>query len=313
MGKIKKEQVKRFFFSLCISIFVWGYVTNMHNPVQTKTLSNVPVEIENLEVLESQNLAIDYNTQVTTSVVVEGRYSDIQNISTKDISAKLDLSDLALKEGSNTIVLDIKPTNTSIRIVKEKTLFQVKLDIVKLLQKEIPVIVNSVGSLEDNYISGEVELSKEKVIVSGTKESLDEIKYALAIIDFDSASKDIETKVKLKAVNKVGDVASNIVMKDKEIDLFVPIYYSKEVPVEIKFKNNIPNGYKVEKYSLNYSSITIVGDKEVLDKVSSISTEEISLYNKYSDFDKRIQLVLPDGVKTKNNITSVYGSFYIKK
>ena len=313
MGKINKEQLGTFLFSLCISIFIWGYVTNMHNPVQTKTLTGVPININNLEVLESQNLAIDTSALTSVNVVVEGRYSDIQNVNQKDISVEMDLSDLALKEGSNNVLLDIKSLNQNIKIVKEKTPLQTKIEIVKLLQKEIPIIVNAVGDLEANYIAEEPILSKEKIICSGTKEALNDIKYASATVELNGATDDINITSQIKAINKVGDEATNVILKDKEIELLVPIKYVKEVPIELKMKNEVPTGHKLSKFTLDKNSIFIVGQRDKVENVESISTEEIDLSRRYCDFDKRLDLIFPDGIKSKNNITSVYGSFVITK
>lgn len=313
MGNFSKGQVARFLISLCISIFLWGYVTNMHDPVQRKTLTNVPISIESLEVLESQNLAIDAKSPAVVNVVVEGRYSVIQNVSSKDISVTMDLSDLALKEGSNTILLNISSLNKDIKIVKEKTSLQTKIEIVKLLQKEIPIIVNAIGDLDSNYIAGEPLLSKDKVIASGTKEALNDVKYVMATVELNGATNTIKTTSQLKAINKVGNEATNIILKDKEIDLSIPINFVKEVPVELQTKNNVPYGHKLDKFVLDRTSIYIVGSKKVLDKITSIKTEELDLSRRYYDFDKKLNLVFPNGVESKNNITSVYGSFVVTK
>lgn len=313
MGKFSKGQVARFLVSLCISIFLWGYVTNMHDPVQRKTLINVPVSIENLEVLESQNLAIDAKSPAVVNVVVEGRYSAIQNVSNKDVSVTMDLSDLALKEGSNTILLNVSSLNKDIKIVKEKTSLQTKIDVVKLLQKEIPIIVNAIGDLDANYITGEPLLSKDKAIASGTKEALNDVKYVVATVELNGATNTIKTTSQLKAINKVGNEATNIILKDKEIDLSIPINFVKEVPIELRTKNNVPNGHKLDKFVLDKTSIAIVGPKKVIDKITSIKTEELDLSRRYYDFDKKLNLVFPNGVGSKNNITSVYGSFVVTK
>lgn len=312
MGKIEKNKIIRFFISLCISIFIWGYVTNMHNPIQHKVLNNVPIMIVNPDVLASQNLAIDTSSNTSVTVVVEGRYSDIQNITNKDVEVKMDLTDLALKEGSNNISIDVSSLNKNIKIVKEKTSLQSKIDIVKLLQKEIPVVVNATGELPSNYVAGEPIVTKDKVICSGTKEALNDIKYASAIIEFTNNDvADIKESVQLKVINKVGEESTNVILKDKEIEVTVPILYYKEVPIELITKNSIPSSRKLEKYTLDKNTIIILGCKDVLDKTTSIKTEELDLSRRYYDFDKQLKLVFPEGVESKNGVYSVYGSFIV--
>lgn len=313
MGKNNKEKITRLFISLIISLFIWGYVTNMYNPFQTKTISNVPITVNNLDVLSSQNLALDSSSTSSVNVVIEGRYSDIQNISAKDVSVTADLNDLALKEGTNNIVLNITSLNDKITIVEKKTSLQAKVELVKLLQKEIPVMVVLSGELEKNYVSGEPVLSKDKVICSGTKDSLSDVKYAVANVDITGVQNTINSKVELKVLNKVGDEATSVTLKDKEITVNIPIKFAKEVPIKVVFKNSLPYGYKMGKQTIDKTFVTIVGEKKFVDNIKYIETEPLDLSRRYYDFDKRLNLVFPDGISSKSNTNFVYGSFEITK
>lgn len=313
MGNFNKEKITRLFISLFISLFIWGYVTNMYNPIQTKTISNVPITVNNLDALLSQNLALDSSSTSAVNVVVEGRYSDIQNLTTKDVSVTADLNDLALKEGTNNIVLNITSLNNKIQIVEKKTSLQAKIEVVKLLQKEIPVMVVLSGELDKNYVSGEPVLAKDKVICTGTKDSLNDVKYAVATVDITNAKNSIDSKFELKVLNKVGDEVSNVNLKDKEITVNVPIKFAKDVPVKIIFKNSLPYGYKIENQTIDKTSITIIGEKSIVDTIKYIETEPLDLSRRYYDFDKRLSLVFPEGISSKSNTNFVYSSFEITK
>lgn len=313
MGNFNKEKITRLFISLFISLFIWGYVTNMYNPIQTKTISNVPITVNNLDALLSQNLALDSSSTSSVNVVVEGRYSDIQNLTAKDVSVTADLNDLALKEGTNNIVLNITSLNNKIQIVEKKTSLQAKIEVVKLLQKEIPVMVVLSGELDKNYVSGEPVLAKDKVICTGTKDSLNDVKYAVATVDITNAKNSIDSKFELKVLNKVGDEVSNVNLKDKEITVNVPIKFAKDVPIKIVFKNSLPYGYKIENQTIDKTSITIIGEKNIVDTIKYIETEPLDLSRRYYDFDKRLSLVFPEGISSKSNTNFVYSSFEITK
>lgn len=309
----KKGKVIRFLLCLTVSVFIWGYVTNMHNPIQSKIISNVPVQIVNSETLETQNLAIDTSSLLSgVNVVVEGRYSDIQSIETSDVSVTMDLEDLALKEGTNTVAIDTVSNNPALRIVDKKTPTQLKIEVSKLLQKEFPVVIAASGDLPDNYVSGEPILPKDKVIASGTKEALDDIKYIVANVDLNNATRDINKNVTLKAINKVGNETTSISLKDKELNVHIPINYVKEVKISLDIKNQVPKGKVLDKYTFDTNTIKIIGKKNVLDKINEIKTEALDLSRRFYDFEKRVPLVFPEGVKSKNNITSVYTSFIIQ-
>lgn len=311
MVYFQKDKISRFIMSLALSLLVWIYVTNMDNPIQTKTFTNVPISYLNVEGIETQNLAVDSDKTPTESVTVQGRYSDISEASISDISASIDFKDLAVKEGINTISLNVESTNNKIEIVKEKTPTQIKVDIEKLIQKEFYIVTNGTGNINPQYVNLDPVLSKNKVLCSGTKSTIDSIEKVVAFIDLTGATKDISKTVELIPINKFGEKVEHIVLKDRAIDVSVPIKFKKEVPITLNISSYPNNGYKIEKYSLDKKNITIVGDKSVLDEITSISTEPLDFTRRYYDFEKRVKLSLPDGVSTSDNSNTIYVSFEI--
>lgn len=312
MVKIKEIPIIRFIGSVTLATLVWVYVANGLNPIQTKTISSVPVTVLNADSLVAQNLAVDSSNIEHINVNIEGRYSDIQNFSADDILATVDVKDLALKEGDNNLLLSLKSLKPNVRVLDNPSTAQVKVNISQLLQKEFPLIITATGTLPDGYINGESELSKEKIIVTGTKEQLDDIKHVSANVDIDNATQDINTTVELQAINKLGKEATDVSLKDKELTVNIPIYYSKEVPIELDIKKGTPLRKTLSDYSLSTSSVTIIGDKASIDKINSIRTEAVDLSRRYYDFEKTLALVIPNGIQTKDDVRSTYVSFIIK-
>lgn len=127
MVKYNKTKIAQLLICLLLSLFTWAYVTNMENPIQTKTFNNIPVTIMNSDTLVSKNLAVDSASITNFTVVVEGRYTEIQKVKESDIVATIDVKDLALKEGINTVNISVSSSNNNISIVKEKTSSQVQI------------------------------------------------------------------------------------------------------------------------------------------------------------------------------------------
>ena len=314
MESIKKDKINLFLLALLVALYVWGYVTNLANPIQTKTLNDIPITLLNLDSLEAQNLSINSNSLPKISVVLEGRFSNLQQFDSSKISASVDLQDLALKEGTNILLVDIESSDSSVKIVKEKTTMKAEVTVEKIVQKEIPLVVQTIGTLEENYIALEAEASKSKIIVSGSKEDLDSIKHILATIDLQNADSDITANAKLKAINKYGEESTGVILKDKEIEITIPVRYSKTVPIEVDISNNPSNGYTLSSSTLRIKNVTIYGDKAVLDKITSIKTEGVDLSRRYYDFDKLLTLKFPEGIAPINDeVTSTYCTFIIEK
>lgn len=312
MEKNCKENLIRFSLSLIIAILIWAYVANMHNPIQTKTLTNVPIEVINSEHLISQNLAVDSKSLLSGSVVVEGRFSDIQNVSNDDIKVVANFKDLVLKEGTNTLPVTVSSNNTLLRINEKKTVYQAKININKLVKKDFVIDILTTGDLQEGYIIGTPVSNKSKVEVIGTKEELKNIDRINAVIDVSGATSDIKSKVVLTAIDKEGNVNEDIILVDNEVDVIVPVLYSKKVFIDLDIKQSVPKGKELKSYSLEKDYVTLIGRKQILDKIDTIKTEGIDLSRRYYDFDKKISLRIPEGVAIKEEIASVYASFTIE-
>lgn len=314
MDTNKKQSFLTFVISLLIALYVWGYVTNLRNPIQTKTFNDIAIEVINGEGLETQNLSINSNSIPKVTAVVQGRFSELQSFDASQISAKIDFQDLALKEGKNVVLVDVESTNSLVHIIKEKTTMKVELDIEKIVQKEIPIVVQLIGNPMNDFIALEPTIAKEKIIVSGSKNDIEDLKHIVAAIDISSANEDITSNVKLKALNKYGEESKNVILKDKELEVVVPIKFTKTLPIEVSISDTLSKNYELISSQVRNNKVTVYGDKSILDGISSLKTETIDLSRRYSDFDKLASINFPEGVSPVNkDNSSVYVSFVIEK
>lgn len=314
MEKCLKEKISVFLISFIAAVFIWLYVANMQNPMQTKTFSDVPINIVNLEGLEEQNLSVKSKSLEKLTVTVEGRFTELQKFDNSMINAELNLQDLILKEGKNLVTVDISSMNTNVKIIKEKTDVNVELQIEKIISKEFPIVLQTTGAVKNDYMMGEPIFPLPNIICSGTQEDINAIKQITASINLADESSEISTKVPLKVVNKNNEELKGVILKVKETDVKIPVYYKKEVPVELNITNGLSEGYKLTDKRLSVTKIQIYGEKSVLDKINIIKTEGIDLSRRYSDFDRLLPLAFPEGVKPVNATSiSTYASFIIEK
>ena len=93
--------------SLAIAIFVWLFVQTTTNPVETRQFT-VPLETRGAEILQSKGLQIEYPVTSVT-IDVRGRLKNFSSLSTLDIDAFIDLSNIdAAAVQSLPIVIDIQ-------------------------------------------------------------------------------------------------------------------------------------------------------------------------------------------------------------
>ena len=104
MNKFKRNY-KIKIISLLSSIVLWLYVMATVDPEETKLFENVPVTITNISELNDKNLVIYPKKELTTSVYVTGKLSNIKKISKSDINVYGQINSPI--EGNNEVYLKV--------------------------------------------------------------------------------------------------------------------------------------------------------------------------------------------------------------
>ena len=100
-----KHNYKIKIISLLSAIVLWMYVMATVDPEETKLFENVPVTITNTSELNEKNLVIYPKQELTTSVYVTGKLSNIKKISKDDINVYGQIN--SPMEGNNEIYLKV--------------------------------------------------------------------------------------------------------------------------------------------------------------------------------------------------------------
>ena len=121
-----------------------------------------------------------------------------------------------------------------------------------------------------------VTLDKSEIIVKGSKETLATISNVKALIDVEAAGLsnkgeyDIDS-IKLVAYDNNGNKVNNVEMVPNSISAKIKVdSYSVELPVKVLTSGSITTGYAINSINSSVAKVTVYGDQEVLDNLSSI-------------------------------------------
>ncbi|MBP3914975.1 CdaR family protein [Clostridium sp.] len=309
-----KNEIITIIISFIAAMIIWLYVANMKNPIEVKVYNDVDVELINLDKLKSQDLSIMSNSINKIAVGVTGRFTDLQKFSSKNISASINLENLVLEEGTNKVNVNVSIDDPKISLVNDKTTLTLELQVEKIIHKDIAVTFQSKGNLGQDYVLGDVSLLENLVTCSGTKDDIDSIKQVVATVDISGKESSFTESSTIKALNKNGDELKGILFNIKEVHVEVPVYFKKEVPLIVQISKSPPEGHKLTEKNPETNKVTIYGDKEILDGITSIKTEPVDLSRRYYDFERYLDLVYPEGVHPLNkDLNNVYVSFIIEQ
>lgn len=292
MSKEKKNDLTIKIFALIIAIILWSYVMSEENPTITKEFRNTEVSLSNYSSLERQGLVIMEPKDPKITIKISGKRNYVNRILEEDILASVDLS--GYSEGSVKVPVYID-VPSEVRIVDyhpKEILFKFE----KLVRKEAVVTVDTDGSLPQGYVLGEPEIKPQTVYIEGPRSWVDSVTDVVATVDLTNRTEDIKVTVPIKLIDEKGDDVRGVEKEQNLVDVFIPVYKVKKVPIELQTENQLPDNYEVMDISINPSEIEIKGKKEDLKNINSIKTMPIDINYLIGKRNVVVELDLPENI-----------------
>ncbi|MGL5507416.1 MAG: CdaR family protein, partial [Paraclostridium sp.] len=222
-----KNNTKIKLISLLSALVLWLYVMTVEDPIETRTFSDIPITITNVNMVDDRGLAIYPKEELFTDISINGNLSSLRMINRNNIYIYGRIEDP--KEGSNTIYLqanlpervnkyDIKPHSITVnleKVVNEKR--SIRLDV-----KGTP-----------NITIDTIDTNKKTINVKGPRSLVNEVVNVKATIDVDEKGKDFSTKLKLVAVNEEGEEVEGVTLEENYIIANVKLFQQKTIPVKL--------------------------------------------------------------------------------
>lgn len=296
MNKEKKNDLTVKIFALAIAIILWSYVMNDVNPRITKECRNVDVAFRNLEVLDRSGLVLMEPQEIKVNVKISGRRSDVLKIKDKDIVAIADLS--GYSEGTKKVPIYLEvPSKVELVDYSPK---EVSCTFEKIVSKEKAVTIKTNGKLPNGYSIGEAEVKPQLVFLKGPRSWVNSVSEVLAIVDISGRTSDINITVPIKLVDDGGNDVRGVEKDPNRVDIYIPVYRTKSVPIEIQTEGEFPSDVEITALSVSPSRVDIKGYGDLIGSINSIKTSPVDVKELMDKRSVDVSLMLPEGVELLN-------------
>lgn len=262
------------------------------NPFIKKEIRDVEIALSNIDSLEEQNLVIMGPKDPKITVILYGRRNDLDRIEAEDILASVDLSGYG--EGAVKVPVHIEVPD-EVKVVDyypKEILFKFE----ELITKDMVVNVETVGELPQDYVLGEPVIKPQSVYIEGPRSWVDSVMNVVATVDITSKMEDINVTVPIKPVDEQGNDVRGVELNQNLVDVFIPIYKVKKVPIELQTEGQLPDNYEITDIEVKPSEIEIKGKKEDLEKINSVKTKPVDINDLIDKRSVVIELDLPEKV-----------------
>ncbi len=285
-------------FALLVAVVLWFFVMNDQNPSIDGSFT-VPLSVVNAP--EGYKIS---RSDDNIKIKVRGPRSLFVSASASEFKAYVSLE--GVEEGRNSIkVQTVLPQGFEL---VEASPDLVTVTVEKIIQRQVKVELIVTGAAAQGTTVAKVEQNVSSVTVEGPKSAVDDVSRVIGYVGLSGNKDDFNISVPLTAVNSDGREVEDVRVTPKTAEASVQLArgLSKKI-VEIKpvFTGDLPTGYVVDHVRLDPSKIEIAGASNILENLSSVDTEKISLGNETKPFHKEVKLELPEGITVTNKSVNV--------
>ncbi|MCX8095627.1 MAG: CdaR family protein [Caldisericia bacterium] len=287
-----RNKITIFLISFLLAFGFWLYVSLGEGPESERvflvqlTYRNMPQDLTILEGFEK------------VEIKIVGSKQRISTLRENNIIAYVDLSNLS--EGAHNLPINVEiPSFFKIAEIYPSRV-NIYLDRVITIEKNIRV--DFIGTLKPGLIIDEPEVSPKTIKITGPSKKIDNIRDVSVTIDLSTINSDVTLTIIPKIKDGLGNEIPNLSINPSILKVNIKvktILSSKVVPIVPKFVGEISGDYGIVRVSIKPSIMTILGKVEVLNKIESLTTEDINITNLKESKIFTTKVVVPEDLELK--------------
>ncbi|MDD6223510.1 MAG: CdaR family protein [bacterium] len=278
-----------------IVFFVVDQNSNMIINKQAEVLYNQPVIAE-----YNQESYVIEGLPETVDITIIGRKSDLY-LAKQYPSDEVSVDLRGLKPGSHKVSLKYNQRLSSIDYKIDPSSATIVIYEKVSKTRELDYDVLHKDDLDKKLVLDNIDLSRNDVIIKGAEYKLKEVATVKALVDINNISKPTVGEITLSNIPLIAyDSKGNVVdveIVPATIDATLSITSpSKDVPIEILPVGDIAFGKSIQLISSSIEEVTIYGDQDILDKITSIPVE-IDVSGLSEEKSYNVNLKKPSGIR----------------
>lgn len=302
-------------FIIIISIFFafifWAFVMADSNTTRVEDVRNVPIHFRGADALSEKGLVITGKSKDSGSMRIEGGVNVVGYITVNNVNAYVDLSNVT-EPGEYELAVNTYCNNGSV-VVKSFSPSKIKLTVEQYVEKEVPVEIIYDKDISDNYWIDDAKAQNDRVIVGGGQSIVQKVARATVNVNTDMLVKMYEDNPnhRYEASLPVTYVDENNMgvggLNGQSSIVSIDVMSKKTVKVDVQGAviGEPAAGYSINNIEQSVNEIDIVGKKDIIENINSLSVEAIDIEG------TRTNLVSDATIKPIDGVTLV-GSDTVK-
>lgn len=280
-----------------MSVAVWIAAVTAADPDETHPFpAPIPIEI----VGQDPGLVISADLPKEVEITLRAPHSvwEQLNANPQSVRAILDLS--GLSAGEHTTNLQIQVSARPVRIVSAAP-SSVTYMLEPLATRSLNVELSIKGQPAIGYQTGQAVMQPVKVVVSGARSKVENVKRALVSVNLDGLRESLDQLYKVEVVDENNQPIKGLTVTPESLKLTIPISQQggyRDLAVKVVTRGQVASGYRLSNISVFPPIVTVyASDSNIVANLPGVAeTQPLDLQQAKDDITTRLQLNLPAGV-----------------
>ena len=275
--------------AVLVALILWVFVMNEQNP---------PVEGTFQVSLTNRNLSgklVVMEAPETVRVKVRGLRNAIAGAAGRNFQAYVDLKGLAPGQYNLPVLVQLPPGYELVEVVPDKV--DIILEAVQC--RQFPVEPRLTGPIVGQMTLGKVEITPKVVTITGPQSILDSIGKVLAPVEIRDRTPAFAQDAKLFIAGIDGNELKTLKVEPTQVKVSGVLEsgtITKTVDVKTVLTGNLPEGVLLRRVFTEPAKVELRGPKEILDRLTAVSTEPVPLAGITKDVTREVPLQLQPGI-----------------
>lgn len=303
-----KNKFLAIILSAVVAFGLWLYVITVVSPESEKTYYDIPVVLQNKEILAERSLMIVSDVP-TVTLVLKGNRSVLNDLNEANINVIANVANIE-KPGIQNLTYDILyPGNVSQNDVSVQSsstdLVTVKIE--NKIKRMIEVEIDYGGTaVPEGFIADlkNAQLDYKGIVVSGPESVMNKVRKAIIHVDLTNQTQTIINEYEYVLCDKDNQPidARLITTNAEKVNLTVKIQRVKEIKLVVDV---VEGGGATEETStilIEPETIRVSGSDMLLENLEELNIGTINLAEILQDEELSFELVLPEGITNETGV-----------
>lgn len=286
MGKkILDSKLLYALLAIVIAVALWFYVAAVENTDDDITITGIPINFVNEEVLEESGLMISDGRNQKATLKIYGPRTTLAKLDQEKekISLTIDVSKIT-SPGEQTMAydLDLPSAYESGVTVQDRYPSNITFTVSRHIRKEIDVVGKFTGKLAEDYMRDNFVIRPGQIEISGIEREVNRVSHALVTVGGEEElTTTFQGEMGFELIDFQGNVLTDVdvTCSVETVSVTMPVIKTADVPLAVKWVTGggVTDVDEYVDYEIEPKYITVSGAEDDLEPLKEILLGEIDL------------------------------------